>query len=364
MAKQRRANGEGSFKKRKDGRIEYRVSVDSDVDGSIVPKSFYGKTQTDCRKQYKEWLQNKDKEKPIHKVKTVEEWAKYWLEIYKKDKVAYGTYKNYDMYLRLHIIPELGTLKLSDTRPAHIEKFFSKKTNLSRTAQCDMLTALRGIFATAIDNGFCTSDPTFNIKVKRKKPSSPEVFTLGEIESILNFAPTHEYGHYIEILLYTGMRRGELLALKWGNVDQENGTIKISQAVSKSEDGYIEKGTKTDKPRHVGITPKLNEVLNRIPKRGMYVIADQQGSQRTVGHFRAAYDKFFKDLNMSLKEEYQVKFLSAHKCRHTYATYLLSGGANLRAVQDLLGHSTISMTEVYTHINIEDIKRNVLNLKY
>lgn len=85
------------------------------MDGKPLRKSFYGEKQTDAKKGYKEWLKT-PKSVLIEKVKTVGEWSEHWLEIYKKDKVSYGTYKNYKLYVEKHIIPALGTLKLDQVK--------------------------------------------------------------------------------------------------------------------------------------------------------------------------------------------------------------------------------------------------------
>lgn len=78
------------------------------------------------------------------------------------------------------------------------------------------------------------------------------------------------------------------------------------------------------------------------------------------------YKTAFAAINAKLVQQNrpEVAYLSPHKCRHTYATYLLKGGANLREVQQLLGHSTVGVTEIYTHIDTDDIKSSVAKLPY
>ncbi len=360
MAKgERRANGEGSWRKRKDGTWEYRVVVGTDMNGEELRKSFYGKTKPVCRQKYEEY---KSTGVSIERVLTVGQWAPKWLEIYKKDKIAYKSYKSYDGYINHHIIPAIGGLKLTQVRPAHLEQFFGSKQELSWAARRDLRTIIRGIFETAVDNAYCVTNPALKINLGHKDSPEVEVFPRSSIERILAYAPKHKYGYYIELLLYTGLRCGELLALKWSDI--VDGVITVRSAMSLSEDGFVEKGTKTDEIRYVGVSPELGLVLERIPKNSFYVLSDLHGNPRGENQFRKSYKQFFIDLNAQLKDNEKVIYLSPHKCRHTFGTYLLAGGANIRAVQELLGHAVITTTQIYTHVSIDDIKSNVTKLGY
>lgn len=359
MAK-RASNGDGTIRKRKDGRFEYRVVVGTDMKGNPIRKSFYADGPTKAKNLYKAWLQNE--KTPIERVQTVAQWAEQWLEIYKKDKIAYKSYVNYKMYIEKHIVPALGALKLDSVRPAHLEQFYQSKMDLSRYARRDLDTILRGVFGSAVDNHLCTTNPALKADPQKGGVKKVDVFTPDEIKKILAFADTHKYGAYIQLLLYSGLRMGEVLALQWGDIDFNEELLTIRHAIAASEDGPQLKGTKTDRIRYVGISPQLQKALQSFPKYGLFVLADEKGRHRTPSHFRNAYKQFFFDLNDGKKD--QVRYLSPHKCRHTFATYVLRGGANLREVQSLLGHSTVKSTEIYTHINTDDVKKSVLKLAY
>lgn len=351
----RQSNGTGTFYER-NGRFEYRVSVGIGMDGKAVRKTFYGHTKKECLKKYQDWLKGNKKGPPIEKVKTVGEWADRWLELYKKGKVAYGTYRNYEMYVNNHIKPALGRLKFEQVRPAHIEEFFLLKEELSDSAQHSLYVVLKAIFDTAIRNHLCLENPV-EPRGKRamEEQFTIQVFPLHEIESILS--SDNAYAVYPQLLLYTGLRVGELLALKWTDIDLENDIIKISHAVAQAEGGgYEEKGTKSGKTRYIGIPPKLKVLLLSLPKRGLYLLLDREGKRMTPDQFKGIYKKFFIQTGL--------EYLSPHKCRHTYATYLIKGGAELRAVQTMLGHSKSEVTELYTHVDTGDIKNNVSKLAY
>ena len=353
MAK--KSNGDGTLRQRPNGRYEYRVCVGYDVDGGIIRKSFMGDNATAAKRAYREWLQTPQPKRPaIEKTRTLGDWAAYWLDIYKKPSVAYNTFKNYKLYTENHIVKDMGHLKIKDIKPAKIMEFFQKKKALSYSARHHMYIILDSLFETAIDNDLCTTNPMRKVEAPTKPKRETAVFAKDDITKILAAAPAHRFGHYVEFLLYTGVRMGELLALQWGDI--QDGIITVRRAVARGESGYIIKGTKTERIRHIGIPENLQKLLNRLPKTGLYVLSGDDGSHLTTHQYDSRYRTFFKETGLT--------YLSAHKCRHTYATYMLKGGADLRAVQELLGHSSISTTEIYTHIDIDDIKSNVTKLKY
>lgn len=100
--------------------------------------------------------------------------------------------------------------------------------------------------------------------------------------------------------------------------------------------------------------------------RGLYVLARSEFEFESIHVLEKHYKIAFASINAELQKQGRtpVPYLSPHKCRHTYATYLLKGGANLREVQQLLGHSSVGVTEIYTHVDTEDIKSSVSKLPY
>ncbi|MDR1631246.1 MAG: tyrosine-type recombinase/integrase [Oscillospiraceae bacterium] len=371
----RKANGDGTLRKNKRGAWEYRVCAGRDFENKLIRKSFYGKTKSEAKEKYKLWLQNKDKEASIERVKTVNQWAKHWLEIYKKDIITYKSYCNYELYVNKHILPAIGTLRLGDVRPAHIQKLINEKSDFSASALNHIKIALNGIFETAVKNRLCESNPADDVRLPQKTQKAPEVFSKTEIESILNFAPTDKHGYYVQLLLYTGLRVSELLALQWVDVDLDNEVIYINKTLRQAENEKptdkshlyeLVNTTKTGRSRTVSISQKCCDILKAIPRKGIFVICDSASSGFiSPSCFDSRYRRFFERLNATLDDtSTQVRALSPHKARHTYATYLLSGGADLRVIQELLGHSKITTTEIYTHVDIDQQKASIVKLTY
>jgi integrase len=375
----RKMNGDGMLRYRSDGRWEFRAEVGEDEFGAPIQKSFYSRDKTGAaaKKKYREFMASGTT--ALKKEQTVAQWAATWLELYKKGRIAPKSYRNYELYVNKHIIPAIGKLKLDDVRPAHIEALYRKEGKLSASALSHIGLALDGIFQTAIDNRLCTVNPCN--KAHAPHPSTkktPEAWRKDEVELLLVFAPSHEWGYYVETLLYTGLRIGELCALLWVDVDLDGMVINIRQTVATTDEPgvkyAIKPSTKTGRDRVVYLTPAGVEALRRIPKKGIYLISDNDSDFLSPDTYRRRYDKVFEALNASLAAEHlqsgaagpapSVRLLSPHKCRHTYASHLLAGGANLRVVQEQLGHARVSTTEIYTHVDVENRKNNVIKLAY
>lgn len=368
MAKTKSANGDGTLRERKPGQWEFRVVVGYDRRGKATRKSFYGKTATAAKKAYKDWL--KDSGKPqIEHVTTVGEWAEKWLETYVKGHVADGTYINYRSYTHNHVVPALGHLRFDMIKPVMIEEFFNLRAQMSRSARNHILAALRGIFRTAIDNGYAVSDPTARIRLEKKTITEPTVWTASEIKALLEHLPLVEHGDLVQLLLYTGLRRGELVALQWNDVDMEQRTIVVRRSLSRQEDGgYALKSTKSGKERVIGIADPLAQLLLQMKSNGLYVVKNPRSPMMplSVNTFERYYKATIKNVNklLTAKGIAPVPELSIHKCRHTYATYLIKGGAAIRQVQKLLGHSTVAVTEIYAHVDTDDLVSAVTKIAY
>ena len=356
----RAMNGDGSLRQRPDGSWEYRVTVGIDADGKKIRKSFYARDKSGrgAKNKYREWLEGK--EQPIQSRQTVKMWAERWLETYKKGRVAPQSYRNYKMYVDKHIVPALGSFLLSEVKPVQIQGIYAAKAGLSDSALNHIRIALNGIFQSAVDNGLCSANPAAKIRPQRREEHEPQVFTRDEITTILTACKRHPDGAYVEALLYTGLRIGELCALMWSDVDLDRGVLTVSKSASisgeKGRKFEIRQTTKTGRSRQVVLTPEGIDLFRRLPRRGLYVFAGDRMEFCTPDVYRRRYNRVFDGL--------AVRRLSPHKCRHTYATFLLDAGASIRSVQDQLGHARITTTEIYTHVDLDTRRENVDRLVF
>lgn len=222
-----------------------------------------------------------------------------------------------------------------------------------------MLTA---VFETAIENEICFKNPIKNIKLTSNAKKEKEAFTEKEINTIIEFCKIHEFGNAIMLLLFTGVRRGELLALTWNCYDKDNKTLTVNGTLTKSEG--IKSGSASNKNhnRQIPLPKELTNILDTMTKKGIYIV-DYRNSYMPIYAFRTRYDDFFKSLNewCEQNEVEKVRNLSTHCFRHTYGTMLHRRGIDLKTIQTLLGHSSIDITaDIYTHTDIETSKQAVV----
>ena len=321
----------GSIRKKPNGSFEYRVMI------AGKQKSFTALTKKEAVDKYTEYCRKHiiiDKNDEY----TVEQWASIWLRDYKKSTVAWNTYKNYELYVQNHIIPAFGARPISTVRPIDVENFLAHKKQLSVSSQMQLYLTLKAIFEAAFENGQIEASPVRKHAFKQPE-REPEHFTQDELQAIFDAADLDPDGYLVQILLYTGLRLSELRALKWQDIDQDK--ITIQRSVARGEHGAIEKSTKSGKIRYVPVLPELQKVLDQIDRNGEYVVHHADGTPFGDKTLWRHYNSFF-DRN-------DLHRLSPHKCRHTYATFLLQSGVSIFDAQQLLGHSSVRVTEIYAH---------------
>ena len=322
----------GSFRKKPNGSVELRVWLDM-PDGSHVQKSFCRRTRALAKAAYEEFLE-KGKQTQARR-KSVGGWGAEWLER-KERSVKYRTYANYELYFNRYILPMLGKMPLDKVMPADIERLMGSAAHLSKSARHHIFITIDQIMKSAVANGLCSRNPCEGIKVKPDVTfKNITVYKPDEIACLLSHLD-RPFGVAIAILLYAGLRSEEVMGLHWRDIDRKNRTITVRRVVTYGD--------------------QLAAVLADAPKTSIYVVPAKRGGYMTPGSFRRQYDTFFDGL--------PIRRLSPHKLRHTYATYLIKGGAELRAVQTLLGHSSVKVTEIYTHVDTEDRRRAAEMLAY
>ena len=160
------------------------------------------------------------------------------------------------------------------------------------------------------------------------------------------------------VLLLTGIRRGELLGLKWSDITNDTLSVRRGVFLVDNQPCVIENEAKTRSS--IRIMPLLPEVAYRLlclPRHGEFVFCTRNGTLMHPRNFSRDYDIFFRRLRDA---EPSVRHLSPHCCRHTFATLTLTTGTDIRVVQEMLGHSDIKTTARYTHPDM-DVMRHTLN---
>lgn len=226
----------------------------------------------------------------------------------------------------------------------------------SASTKNDALAALSKTLEVAVDAGLITTNPARSLKLKRKNGKSPAARALSreELDRFISFTPEGHYRRIIEALAYTGCRLGEIAALTGSDIEPERGIIRVARSLSPNSNGKLVVGdTKSHREREVPILPQLRETLAAAMK-------DRQPHDLIfTGPRGGALDSGNLSRSIGLnKWRDQVKVfppgaprLHLHDLRHTAATLMCGAGVPTIVVKDILGHSSLAVTELYARAN-------------
>lgn len=365
----KRGQGEGNIRQRKDGTWEARYSLGVDSRGKQIRKSIYGKTRNEVSKKLTKILNDINMNTYIDPSKiTIKEWIEAWLKDYKENSVSKKTYNSYKQQLDLYIIPHLGYVYLKDIRPEQVQATFNKMKGLSDRTIKYTKTIFNMCMKRAKINKLITDDPCEYVELPKGKPKGDiKVFTEEQQIEFLNCIDGHQYQVAFLMLISTGLRVGELLALTWDCVDFENNKINVNKTLSRV-DGELFNPTKTETSNRV--IPVLEDIMKFLKSHK----AQQNITKLQVGKDYNPYNLVFtniygapvsfstfaKSLKRLLKDN-GLPELSPHKLRHTFATRGLESGMDMKELQVLLGHSTMKLTsDTYTHV-LDKQKEKAMN---
>ena len=200
------------------------------------------------------------------------------------------------------------------------------------------LQLIKAMLSKAVEWEFLRHNPLSSYKLlKNNDQKQVRYFTEPEIDAILHNSSGIS-GEFILILLLTGMRRSELINLRWADIDFRNKLISVQANL---EAVYHPKGYR---PRSIPVSKELEGILLDLPQKGTFVF---DSGRNAPAHTADYYTKEFQKLLSKLG----ILNANLHTLRHTFASYLVMNGTDIRTVQDLLGHSTVKVTEQYSHLS-------------
>ena len=258
--------------------------------------------------------------------------------------------RDLDKYVRL--LAGKGVADASAVRPEHITVFLQalKKDDLSTSSICRNLAAVKMFHRFLVRDGLSKEDPTSLVDTPKQWQRIPEVLTQKEVEAILQFAQTKGKTHkrdyaMIELFYASGMRVSEMVDLKVTSVNLEAGFVR---AIGKgSKERIIPVGKKAREAIAFYCDKIRPKVLRAADSDALFL--SQQGKKMS----RVMVWKIIKQYALMAGIKKNIK---PHTLRHTFATHLLEHGADLRSVQEMLGHADISTTQIYTHVDKERLK--------
>ena len=379
----KRGQGEGSIRKRSDGKWEARYSHGRNAEGKQIQKSLYGKTRKEVQEKLNTVLHSIDNNAYIEPSKiTVGEWLTIWLNDYKKITVKPTTFTNYRLRVENYLKPELGKIVLKDLSSIQIQKMITKLTEkgLSPEFIRGIYNNLHAALKQAIKDGLLIKNVADTATLPKYVKPHTEILTSDEQAKFIGVAKNHYLGELFIFDLGTGLRLGEILALSWNSVDFEKNTIVISSTLNVIKDfddpeakWHKAFGTpKTQSSNHkIPLIPSVKKILeNQISyqnnlKRELgeafdnkhnLVFTTKTGNPLDPRNMQKVFHDILAKANIDKRK--------IHSLRHSFASRGLEQGIELKVMQELLGHSSIKMTaDLYTHVLPEKKEEAIMKVK-
>jgi integrase len=357
----KRGNGEGSITRRSDGRWMARYMVHT-ADGP-KRKYIYGKTRQEVAEELSKALSDRASGFVFDAgTLTLGGYLDRWLSHSVRGSVRQRTFERYEQIARVHIKPTLGRIKLKAITPTHVRGLYREKLDdglAPRTVQY-IHTTLRKALKEAVQDGLIPRNAADAVKAPR--PAKKEINPLAPEQAriFLEMASGDRFEALYLLAIHCGLREGELLGLKWDDLDLEAGTLSVRRTLSETKElGRIFEPPKNGKGRSIKLTPGAIEALrghlqcqldeieragDRYQDQGL-VFPSRAGTPMNAKNLTA---RSFKPLLIKACLPHSVRL---HDLRHTCATLLFRRGVHPKIVQELLGHATISITlDTYSHV--------------
>lgn len=382
----KKANGEGSISKRSDGRYMARYTVNG------KRRAIYGATHEEVRVKLNEVLNDIAKGTYIAPQKdTVGMWLKEWLVTYALPTVKQSTYISYEGYVRMHLEPELGSVKLTALTTEQIQRFFNKKyrgyqgkKGLSPKTLKNMYNMFNATLEQAVINNRLIRNPLRGVKLPSVTKKEIDILSAEE-QALLHSAASSSaelpaFG--IIFTLNTGVRLGELIGFQWGDINVKKHSIRVRRTVGRlqkvDEDGNLvakEPGKATTEivirspksitsQREIPLFDELWDGLMEYRNR-QYEMFDAFGIDFNGStHIFCmptgkVYDpRTYEDLFKRTLKAADLPGINFHALRHTFATRALEAGMDIKVLSSILGHAQASTTlNLYAH-TLPDHKRD------
>lgn len=364
----------------KNGKEYYRVtvSIGRDCNGKLIRKEFYGSSKKDAENKRDEYLDNIKKGLNVdYKNIVLGELMHSWLfEIVRvSNKIKPSTFQRYEGIYRNYVKnSDIYGLKISNLKTIHLQRYYNSLYTKGKTSNVikNLNKLLKNFFNYATDEGYILKNPCSGKRIAIPGESETqerkiEVFSDEEINALKVALKEHRLKFLILLALGTGLRQGELLGLKWSDIDIDNKQLKVERSIKQvniiSADGSKEYKTIVQSPKSknsIRIVPIPSNLISDLKEHRKlqkqeklkcanfyndtdYIFTTEVGNTMNARNITKSYKRLLKKAKIPYK-----KF---HSLRHTYATKLFELNVPLKTVQMLLGHSDISITaNIYTHV--------------
>ena len=361
MARKRKA-GDGTVRQRKDGRWEGRIVIGYDDNGYPKTKNILAKTKKECVEKIQKLKEECGGLKPekVRPEMPFGDWLTYWYENHSKPKIRPTTQETYESRIRLHIIPEIGDIPLNKLTQNDLQQFYGRLKKSGRKRFTDKYgeglsdrmvrmchATCRSALEKAVQDGLIRVNPAIGCKLPPKKAREMQVLTREELQRFLIQAKFEGYYEVFLLDLATGLRRGELMALQWDDLNFKTGVLNVNKQVYDVRGQLQISAPKTKNSiRKIVLPPAVVAVLREyketVDSRWMFPSPVLEDLPLNPG---SVYDRL-----QLILEHANCKQVRFHDLRHTFATLALQNGMDVKTLSAMLGHVSAATTlDIYTH---------------
>ena len=377
MAK-RRARGEGSLRKRSDGRWEGRYTIGRDENtGKLIYRNVLARTQTECKAKLREAVRNVQqgelpsavkapKERTVEAAQTaskftVAEWLRTWFELYSKPNLRETTQEQYTNFIEKHLIPNIGDIPLEKLTSLRLQKLYQDLRTSGRVIQNEKTSSglspktvrrihmvLHSALEQAVQEELIKKNPTNGCNPPKLERKEMNVIQPEQIGAYLQAAADRNVLPMFYLELTSGLRRGGLLALLWSDLDVDKHSISVSKSVRGSQGELKVTAPKTRHSIRTVVVPQqavdlLIQEHERHPDNPYMFPSPVTGTMYHPDAATRIHRKLLKDAGIE-----HVRF---HDLRHTFATLALQNGVDIKTLSGMLGHYSSGFTlDTYTHV--------------
>lgn len=362
------------------GKQYYRVTrtVGRKADGTAIRKSFYGAGINEANQKANEYMNN-IKNGLVNNFEnvTLNDMMHTWLfdVLHNSSKIKPSTFQRYEEVYRNYIkSSDIAGLKLTGITSLRLQQFYNKLSEeYSYTRINHLNTVLKTFFNWCIKSDYLLKNPCLKVEIKgnksdivNEKRKKVEILSEEEISKIKEYIKETNMELIVLLDLATGLRLGELLALDWSVIDLENKNLRVERSVKEvyvyddENHRHLETVFQIPKTPHsfrtVPIPNTLVETLKDFDNKNGLVFHNEGGKPLRAKNIAYHWKKILKECNIPHK-----KF---HTIRHTYGSILLKNGVDIETVAELMGHSAISITQIYLHSTNNQKQDAVNKLNY
>ena len=365
--KERGKYGGGYVRQRKDGSWEglYYAGINEET-GKNKRKSVFGKTREECEKKLSKAIRTYKKDAKAEMSSnnqsegTLGAWIDSWYKLYCKPSIRASTAATYEAHLYKHVIPQIGAWKLRDITTSKLNMYMvelltsgkEKPDGSVEGLSSEVVRKIYALIKTSLDravlDGVLKVNPAKNCEVPSKHNMKVEILTQEEIKRLLIQAKHDDCFELLLLDLTTGLRRGELLGLKWEDIDFQTKTLNVKREVVLINGKISVTQLKSEASYRSLILPQsisnmLQNYRKTIESEWLFPSPIKENMPRDPSAVR-------KKLSNVL-ERAQCKHVRFHALRHTFATMALQYGLDIKTLSSTMGHSSVELTlDTYSHV--------------